>query len=550
MSKPFPCLLSGLVLLLFSMAVLNYSTGIDDAHITFFSAWSLVQQGEIVNYNLDRVEQSSSLLHTLVTAALMALADCGPVLAGHAVTLVAALLVLPVVYGLAVRFACSPFVCVVLLAGNSSFIYWALSGLESPVVTLLMLGWLISGATLCQFTTPFHRFLFLVSSLLLVSVRPEMPLYLPVLMLSLALPLRYFLPDKVSWTIILQMVVFVFLAAMLVFGFRYSYFGSLFPQPVEAKAGSFTLARLMTGFYYFIRPLASPMLLPVYLLGLLSVVSMTLKLPKKSLNLYQCLALFCLLSYCGLIILMGGDWMSAYRFFVPVTGVFVLLVGSCLNRFSAGKQLGIVFLVTVCQLAFTHSLRESVSPAGFSGDADLIDSSRYDFFERQSRDNLVNIPTVNFLHKLVPELLHTEGQLTVLSGQMGMLSYNLATLYPGRIHFLDRNGLIEKSFTDCEVTKDKPRGALGIEGIVPYYYLLARKKLANKCDIPEADIIFDIWQASALGDTREMMNKFGYQIVFEQHGHLEPEIWQLVAVKKSLWQSIGSPGLQKVTVHF
>ncbi|HNL92071.1 MAG TPA: hypothetical protein PKH01_04140, partial [Pseudomonadales bacterium] len=69
-SWTFP--LSTVLLLLLGGFFLGFSGGVDDAHITYWAAESLVRNGEILNYNLDRVEQSSSLLQVLVLGLLRA----------------------------------------------------------------------------------------------------------------------------------------------------------------------------------------------------------------------------------------------------------------------------------------------------------------------------------------------------------------------------------------------------------------------------------------------------------------------------------------------
>lgn len=48
------------------------SAGRDDAFITYWAAHAIARFGEIVNYDGDRVEQSSSLLHTVILAILHA----------------------------------------------------------------------------------------------------------------------------------------------------------------------------------------------------------------------------------------------------------------------------------------------------------------------------------------------------------------------------------------------------------------------------------------------------------------------------------------------
>src|SRR5215475_599715 len=51
-------------------ALLFSSTGHDDSHITYWAADILSRCGEIINYNGERVEQSSSLAHVVLLAIL------------------------------------------------------------------------------------------------------------------------------------------------------------------------------------------------------------------------------------------------------------------------------------------------------------------------------------------------------------------------------------------------------------------------------------------------------------------------------------------------
>jgi len=46
------------------------STGHDDSHINFWNVHTLLTQGELVNYNGERVEQTTSLLQDFLTALL------------------------------------------------------------------------------------------------------------------------------------------------------------------------------------------------------------------------------------------------------------------------------------------------------------------------------------------------------------------------------------------------------------------------------------------------------------------------------------------------
>ena len=62
-----------IIALLLAGLLLFPSARADDTHITYWAAHSLSQYGEILNYNGERVEQSSSLLHVLLLALLQRL---------------------------------------------------------------------------------------------------------------------------------------------------------------------------------------------------------------------------------------------------------------------------------------------------------------------------------------------------------------------------------------------------------------------------------------------------------------------------------------------
>src|SRR5262245_53700809 len=58
------------VILILTGLVLFGSAGRDDSHLTYWPAHTLATSGHIVNYNGDRIEQSSSVLHVATLAAL------------------------------------------------------------------------------------------------------------------------------------------------------------------------------------------------------------------------------------------------------------------------------------------------------------------------------------------------------------------------------------------------------------------------------------------------------------------------------------------------
>src|SRR4051812_43111323 len=79
------------------------STGRDDVYITFWPAHTLATQGQVLNYNGEAVEQSSSLLYVLLLGALCWISRLEPHQIGLAVSVLLGLAAIVLTYGLALR---------------------------------------------------------------------------------------------------------------------------------------------------------------------------------------------------------------------------------------------------------------------------------------------------------------------------------------------------------------------------------------------------------------------------------------------------------------
>src|SRR5262249_46170964 len=120
--------------------VLYGSTGRDDAYITYWAADALRNTGRITNYNGQKVEQSSSLLHVLILAATgwlprLPIPTVAPWLAIGAGSLCA-----PVGYVLCGRLdRGGRWVAATLVGTLPPLVYWSFGGLEVSLATLLVL---------------------------------------------------------------------------------------------------------------------------------------------------------------------------------------------------------------------------------------------------------------------------------------------------------------------------------------------------------------------------------------------------------------------------
>ncbi|MEK7816714.1 MAG: hypothetical protein AAB281_00500, partial [Actinomycetota bacterium] len=108
------------------------STGRDDSYITYWPAYTLSNFGEIINYNGDRVEQSSSLSQTLFLALANKTSGLDMVLLGKLSSIVFGIACLIVVYRLALKINKKIALTAAFLAGTSQFlVYWSFSGMET-----------------------------------------------------------------------------------------------------------------------------------------------------------------------------------------------------------------------------------------------------------------------------------------------------------------------------------------------------------------------------------------------------------------------------------
>ncbi|SYZ71987.1 membrane hypothetical protein [Candidatus Zixiibacteriota bacterium] len=216
----------------------------------------------------------------------------------------------------------------VLMLANLSLPYWAVSGLET-----VFFGALVLIALYCEYARPNVTPAFLIVATL---IRPEGALLFGIVFLNRLIGRR-----KIDWRFAAYYILPLIPFAL----FKWLYYGSLFPNPMFAKSG-LGLEYIQSGLNYlwfFTRTLG--------VFGLIFVPP--LLAVKRLWTRYSLLYLFVAI-YILYIVLVGGDVLKVYRFFVPVVPVLYLL-----------------FVLSVKELLAWSGLRKFRSPA-FSGTALLI----------------------------------------------------------------------------------------------------------------------------------------------------------------------------------
>ena len=312
-------LLLGLLILVVvaSWQALEYrSFIIDDAYITFRYADRL-SQGEGLSYNPGKhIEGYSNFLLVLLLA-LGSKLGVSPPLLSQLIGLSSLLILIALCFDEAQRrTGTSPgaLIAPAILASSSALAFWAVSGLETLLYTLLLSASTIVMLRInrgeCNEGTASNLVLyFLLSLLMLCRIEGS----------AIALIIAGFhaLHRRSFWKSVSPLLIVI----VIYHSFRFLYFGTLRTGPSIAKLSG-SISPMFKGFTYlkgFFFEYAPSFLLFALILALLrrSLSSKTFLL----LSLFQLLV----------ILIIGGDWMPMYRMLIPLFPLAALEISSSLR---------------------------------------------------------------------------------------------------------------------------------------------------------------------------------------------------------------------------
>ena len=355
--KPWALATLSLVLALGLAHDIMFRTRAEDAFITFRYALNLASGRGVVFNPGERVEGYSNFLFLLVLAGLKRYLGVDIEMAARALGVAASVVTIMLTYRLAHRMTGgnrhAGLLAALLVAASGTFAAWALSGMETPLFALL--GVLVA---LCVVSQYWLRVGFLIA--LATMTRPDGVLFLLLVgfeavfaqetmrqrlksILGVSIP---FLAVIVPWTL-----------------WRLRYYGHLVPNAIKAKEGMDPTYQAALGLVYIWGFLKAnwPIL---FLFTVCSVFLHSLGPRRPSERATGPLGLF-LLAYVVYVVLVGGDWMPAWRFLAPMVPLAsCLLVGSWNPgrnsvRVSAASQMTVLTFGAVSALLFVTSL---VSP--------------------------------------------------------------------------------------------------------------------------------------------------------------------------------------------
>jgi len=252
---------------------------------------------------------------------------------------------------------------VYLLAMNGSFIYWSVSGMETNLFIMLVLSGINYYLKFKDSTKP--NYLFVLFFVPASFTRPE-----GIYLFSLIFVYKLFLllmnkkrKDRNTFNhLIIEFLLFS-IPILLFTLFRFFYYGYIFPNTFYAKTG-FSDFYLLRGIRYLWSFADSVVLLPVTVSCLL-----LLFIFKKNRKDYA-VKLFFFIAFCYIIsiVVIGGDVLPLYRFFLPILPLLFIIFSKFLfdltnwiSKYFRLNNLSILSLiiVSVLILGFTGMRNES-----------------------------------------------------------------------------------------------------------------------------------------------------------------------------------------------
>lgn len=482
------------------------STGRDDSHITYWAAHSLAEFGNLLNYNGEAVEQSSSLLHVIVLAILSSLLPMHIVTIGYVFSVVFALLTVYLMMKYMIRkdekelsiFVFLPW----LIYSLPSFMYWSFGGLESTLAALVFTLFIILLNEYIKFGG--YKKLLHVGLIMFMAliVRPETIIVLFCFFISLLFIIfvqnKLFDINSIIKTRLINVGTIFSFTSILMLVSRYLYTGMLFPLPVIAKSGSHDLSRLKEGLIYFTDSILTTNSIVMFILALImiifSIFSEMFRGANNKFDFFILITSLFVIIYFAFIITSGGDWMEVGRFFVPILPMVAILALSILDRLK--KRSVTIFIIMTMIITQSYAMFEIKKSTNFHlKDYKEISQyqlpASYSFFEKINRVHLRDIPLSENLKKTIETLKnHKENQpITFMSPYAGMVVFHTMKQYFGDVKFIDMYGLSTLDMYNCKLVSSTLNSNEGIKVTLKYFFKHAID-FKSECNIELPDIIF------------------------------------------------------------
>ncbi len=318
---------------LYALSISRYFgfQNVDDAYISFRYGWNLMRGNGLVYNTGEYVEGYTNFLWTVLTAPFTLIEQVDipvftiftGILFSIGIIFLLAAIIIKFGKDIPIWLALLP---AILLAYDSSFVFWAVSGMETTLFTFLI-------TAVFYFYTKINEGIkytkYIIIFLILSALcRPEGNMLFVFIAGNIFL-FRHSITgykDKLIKIIIWYTVFFIFY-----YSFKYFYYGSILPNTFYAKAVTDTAHNYASGLDYLRVSFKARYLIMIFLI----------LIPYRQIikdYRFNFLVTFTL-GYISYIIYAGGDWPGASRFILPVLPfIYILCVLGMVNILNIIKK--------------------------------------------------------------------------------------------------------------------------------------------------------------------------------------------------------------------
>jgi hypothetical protein len=415
-----------------------------------------------------------------------------------------------------------------MAAVSTPIVYWSFSGMETTIAAVAGLSLIVTAADYLSGHQRGSMWKLSAALAAFVTVRPEAPLLMAAVLgaglLTPAAAKR--LGISCAWSDVkrvrpVSVLILGTIICTALFAFRWIYFGEFWPQPVAAKFSTVSWRNIVIGLHYLkghAWNIGTTTAIVTTALATSLFVTLAQQIRGGTLNAYIWLSALFVCGSLAFVITSSGDWMPVGRFLAHFLPIAIAFIPFAVHGTASGPRI----LPLIAAVVIALELASAVTFAGTGSTSFPLwarashQDLQFSWFERHSRINVRDMPVIGALDTVVARLAaEKHAPVVVMSGQMGMVSYHIALRHFGRVRFIDRHGLVERSLTDCGSTRDRPRDTGGLV-MTPAQYLDALEERQPGCQLPRPDVIFDIGTSSRSG-----VAAYGYEEVFRQSGTID-----------------------------
>ncbi len=198
------------------------------------------------------------------------------------------------------------------LALDDSIAFWAIGGMEFPMYTLFILGIVYNYFKINEHKK--HLYYLITFIMLCTLSRPEGNM---IIVITLAHMFLFRKHINSFWKVFFTIIGAYALFCLAYYGFKYLFYGQLIPNTFYAKGVTDLSMNLVLGTKYLALCVGTRIYIFIFILFI--------PFKRAFLDLKLSYLLSFVLIYIIYLVVVGGDWMIANRFFVPIVPMLYIL---------------------------------------------------------------------------------------------------------------------------------------------------------------------------------------------------------------------------------